>query len=429
MVAVGPAPTPISSAHPVVTIPVTLTRATTDPVRGYSVTFTLPPGLQLDNGLASITQGPFLSSLGTTVFEPQDMGGGTYTVDGVLLGAACGPTGSGTLFQIAVKSALAAATTSIAVDSVLLRNCDNMPLFVLAAPPASIVVDNTLPVADVTSPDGGEVWTIGTPHAITWTASDAAGVDSVRIEYSTDDGATWPYAVAAQVANSGTYSWVVPDTRSTTARVRVTAIDAAGNRASAASAAAFEIRELNVAPVLASIGERTVAEGSVLAFTAIATDANLPVQGRTFSLGAGAPATATIDAVSGAFSWTPGEAAGPGDVNLTVRVFDDGTPALADSETIVVHVTEVNVAPVLAGVPPAASVPELAPYTFTATATDVDLPAQTLTFSLVGAPSGASIGGSTGVFTWTPTEAQGPGVYPFSVRVSDGVTATDSATR
>ena len=34
---------------------------------------------------------------------------------------------------------------------------------------------------------------------------------------------------------------------------------------------------------------------------------------------------------------------------------------------------------------------------------------------------------STGAFTWTPTEAQGPGSYPFIVRVSDGVTNTDAA--
>ena len=29
------------------------------------------------------------------------------------------------------------------------------------------------------------------------------------------------------------------------------------------------------------------------------------------------------------------------------------------------------------------------------------------------------------MFSWTPTEAQGPGSYPFTVRVSDGVTNTD----
>src|SRR6185503_6884947 len=89
--------------------------------------------------------------------------------------------------------------------------------------------------------------------------------------------------------------------------------------------------------------------------------------------------------------------------------------------------TEANAAPVLAGVPPTASIAELTPYTFTATASDADLPAQGLTFSLVGAPAGASIDGSTGVFSWTPTEVQGPGSYPFSVTVSDGVASTPAA--
>jgi hypothetical protein len=90
-------------------------------------------------------------------------------------------------------------------------------------------------------------------------------------------------------------------------------------------------------------------------------------------------------------------------------------------------VTEANAAPAIANVPASATIPELSPYTFTATATDSDLPAQTLTFSLVGAPTGATIDGTTGAFSWTPTEAQGPGSYPFTVRVSDGTANTDAA--
>ncbi len=81
----------------------------------------------------------------------------------------------------------------------------------------------------------------------------------------------------------------------------------------------------------------------------------------------------------------------------------------------------VNTAPVLSGVPTGTvTIPELSAYSFDANATDGDLPAQTLTFSLVGAPTGASINSSTGVFSWTPTEVQGPGTYTFNVMVSDG---------
>jgi Putative Ig domain/Dockerin type I domain len=40
------------------------------------------------------------------------------------------------------------------------------------------------------------------------------------------------------------------------------------------------------------------------------------------------------------------------------------------------------------------------------------------------APNGAQIDSSTGVFTWTPTEAQGPGTYPVTVEVIDSSTTS-----
>jgi hypothetical protein len=56
--------------------------------------------------------------------------------------------------------------------------------------------------------------------------------------------------------------------------------------------------------------------------------------------------------------------------------------------------------------------------TFTATASDHDIPANTLTFGLISAPTGASINGSTGAYTWTPTSAQ-VGSHTFKVHVTD----------
>jgi hypothetical protein len=107
-----------------------------------------------------------------------------------------------------------------------------------------------------------------------------------------------------------------------------------------------------------------------------------------------------------------------------VRV-SDGTSN--SDAAIALTVTEVNAAPAIANVPATATIPELSAYTFTATATDSDVPAQSLTFSLIGAPTGATINGSTGAFSWTPTEAQGPGSYPFTVRASDGTANADAA--
>jgi len=56
----------------------------------------------------------------------------------------------------------------------------------------------------------------------------------------------------------------------------------------------------------------------------------------------------------------------------------------------------------------------------TASATDTDLPNDTLTYSLVGAvPSGASINPATGGITWTPTVNQAGQIYTLTVRVTD----------
>ena len=179
----------------------------------------------------------------------------------------------------------------------------------------------------------------------------------------------------------------------------------------------IHVNEVNAAPVLDPIGNKTVDEETQLSFTATATDADLPANTLTFSLDAGAPAGASITS-TGAFTWTPTEAQGPGDYPVTIRVTDNGTPALNGFETISIHVNEVNKAPELAAIGNK-TVDEELQLSFIATATDADLPANTLTFSLgAGAPAGASISAG-GAFTWTPTEAQGPGDYPVTIRVTD----------
>ncbi|MFC1875320.1 Ig-like domain-containing protein [Chloroflexota bacterium] len=177
--------------------------------------------------------------------------------------------------------------------------------------------------------------------------------------------------------------------------------------------------------MLGSIGNQTIDEETELSFTATATDANDPPQTLTYSL-VGAPAGASINSSTGEFSWTPTEAQGPGSYTFDVVVTDNGDPALSDSEEITVTVNEVNLPPVLGSIGDK-TIDEESLLSFTATATDPDIPPNTLTFSLSGAvPTGASIT-SGGDFSWTPTEAQGPGSYTFDVVVSDGA-LTDSET-
>jgi hypothetical protein len=99
----------------------------------------------------------------------------------------------------------------------------------------------------LTNPNGGEVWTVGTSQNITWSSANLA---AVTLEYSSDDGATYPYVIVAATRASttysnsdtttGSYAWTVPD--SISAAVRVKASDARNPAVSDVSDSAFKIR-------------------------------------------------------------------------------------------------------------------------------------------------------------------------------------------
>jgi hypothetical protein len=177
------------------------------------------------------------------------------------------------------------------------------------------------------------------------------------------------------------------------------------------------VNEVNNAPVLAAIGDKTINEGDLLSFTGVATDSDIPINVLTFSL-IDAPSGAAINPVTGVFTWTPGEQQGPDSYLVTVRVTDDGTPNLFDEETITITVNETNTAPVLTPIGDRTA-HQGSLLSFTAVATDSDIPVNVLTFSLIDAPNGAAIDPVTGVFTWTPKNNQDPDDYTVTIRVTD----------
>lgn len=184
----------------------------------------------------------------------------------------------------------------------------------------------------------------------------------------------------------------------------------------------------NLPPVVDSIPDASVLEGSPLRLTVVAQDPD-PGQSVSYSLGADAPPGATLDRTSGAFAWTPGEAFGPGTYVFTVRATDNGSPARTGSRKVRVTVGEANQAPVLAFVPDQA-VGEGELLDFALTATDPDLPANALTYSLdPGAPEGLTVGAEDGVVSWLPQEDQGPAEYFVTVRVTDGANPPLAASR
>jgi len=80
-------------------------------------------------------------------------------------------------------------------------------------------MNSTLPDSiNVTSPNGGEIWTAASTRTITWTYNE---VDQVKIEYTLDDGLTWSVLAASIPASQLSYTWIIPTTPSYTCRVRI----------------------------------------------------------------------------------------------------------------------------------------------------------------------------------------------------------------
>jgi len=86
-------------------------------------------------------------------------------------------------------------------------------VFIIEVPAEQIVVK---------SPNGGEIYKVGSVHNITW---EASGITNVKIEYTTNSGTTWSPIVASTPANTGSYSWVVPNTVSSLCKVKITGVE------------------------------------------------------------------------------------------------------------------------------------------------------------------------------------------------------------
>lgn len=82
-------------------------------------------------------------------------------------------------------------------------------------------VTTTTSTVTLTSPVGGELWTVADSHDITWTTSGS--VAQLKIEYSSDGGASYSNVITSSTsAASGSYTWTVPNDPGTSVRVRIT---------------------------------------------------------------------------------------------------------------------------------------------------------------------------------------------------------------
>jgi serralysin len=142
--------------------------------------------------------------------------------------------------------------------------------------------------------------------------------------------------------------------------ITVTASD--GDLSSAAQAVAITVTNVNDAPVITSNGGGAsaainVAENTTAVTTVVATDADLPAQGITYSITGGADsAHFSVVAATGVltFSSAPDfenklDVGADNVYDLIVTVTDDGSPTGTKTQSIAVTVTNANEAPVITG--------------------------------------------------------------------------------
>ena len=95
------------------------------------------------------------------------------------------------------------------------------------------------PSVSMTSPVGGERFTVGNTIRVQWTASDDKGLTSQKVEFSPDGDSFSPIATLG--ANARSFDWRVPGWPTATARIRVTVLDGVNLPVSSVTASPFEI--------------------------------------------------------------------------------------------------------------------------------------------------------------------------------------------
>lgn len=363
----------------------------------------------LDDGITSLNNTQD-ATLGFRIHDVMDGAEVTLYADGVEIGRATASADSVVIitdgdFELTDGAHSLTAVQALRDQAVEARNRDDTVDLVSDASGATqVTIDTTGPTFTSTPTTGGA---IGVPYTYNAHTNDEQLGDAVTYNLVTS-----PAGMLIDSA-TGQLTWTPQADQVPGQSIVVRVADAAGNAAQQSYTVV-----LDNPPELDPIADRAIAEGSTLTVTAIADgDGDTLV----FDLDGDVPSGAAIDAATGQFSWTPTETQGPGTYSITVRVTNEADVAV--TQTFDVTVIEINQSPQLDPISDV-TIGEGQLLDFFVGATDADLPANELTFSLAaGAPAGATIDPTTGRITFTPSESQGGDTYPITVHVADAAGA------
>ncbi len=198
-------------------------------------------------------------------------------------------------YTVVVSNSIGSVTSSVATLTVIV-------------PPGISTQPNGLFVAAGSNATFSVVATGSAPLSYQWRFNGANVSGATQSSYTRTN---------AQTANAGSYTVVVTNT-------------------GGAITSSVAVLAVNNPPLLAAIASRTVHIATTLVISNSATDPE--TNALTFSLLSGAPVDATINSTNGLFSWTTTNATVGGVSNITVRVTDDGAPALSDEKAFAVTV-------------------------------------------------------------------------------------------
>ena len=330
--------------------------------------------------------------------------------------------GSNNVYDVTVQASDGTLSSTKAIAVTVTAVNDNTPVITSGA--TASVAENSTAVMTVTATDADQ-------PAQTLTYSIVGGADAAKFSINSSTG-------ALSFATAPDYE---APTDSGANNVYDVTVQASDGTLSSTKAIAVTVTAVNDnTPVITSGATASVAENTTAVMTVTATDADQPAQTLTYSIVGGADAAKfSINSSTGALSFVtapnyeaPTDAGSNNVYDVTVQA-SDGT--LSSTKAVAVTVTAVNDNTPVITSGATANVAENSTAVMTVTASDADLPAQTLTYSIVGGADAAkfAINASTGVLSFlsapnfeVPTDSGADNVYDVTVQVADGAGGTTS---
>lgn len=140
-------------------------------------------------------------------------------------------------------------------------------------------------------------------------------------------------------SQSGVLSWRTgEEDGGTSVEVVVTVSDSDPVPLSATQTVSIQVIDTNSPPVLAAPGSYEIDVGETLSLTLVAEDPDKPAQLLRYRFSGSTPTGMTLDPVTGAINWTPGDEAEEQSYSILVEAYDDQTPAGVATRTLNVTV-------------------------------------------------------------------------------------------